>query len=401
MYKCRLIRSEPVSTLIDLGPQTVSNRFTAAAGTEEFLHPLVVGQCETTGLIQLCDPFPVAELLPVYDWITYSEPEDHLDEMVDHLCQLPGVASDSVICGVTFKDDTTLDRFAARGFTRTWRVDPAEDLGIAEPGAGAETIQDRLTPENARKIVERRGGQADVVVVRHVLEHAYDTLAFMAAVRELAKSGGYVVYEVPDCTRALDTCDYTTLWEEHVLYFTQETFRQAFAASGLALAWSANYPYVFENSLVGVGRVDEGVEPVMPDERVLQQELGRAANFFSSLAERKRIVNDYLAEFRAATGKIALFGAGHLACAFVNYLEIGHHFDFVVDDNPHKKGLYLPGSGLPIKASGALVEEDIKLCLLSLNPLSEDKVIANNQDFVEQGGVFASIFPASDRVFFG
>jgi hypothetical protein len=384
-----------------LGPQTVSNRFTAEAGTEEFHHPLVIGQCETTGLIQLCDPFPVEELLPVYDWITYSEPEDHLGEMVDHWGKLPGVANDSVICGVTFKDDTTLDRLATKGFSRTWRVDPAEDLGIVEPGAGAETIQDRLTPENARKIGERRGGLADVVIVRHVLEHAYDTAAFMAAVKALVKPGGYVVYEVPDCTRALDTCDYTTLWEEHVLYFTEETFRQAFAASGLTLVWSANYPYVFENSLVGVGRVEDGVEPVVPDERVLRLELGRAENFFSSLAERKRVVNDYLSESRAAKGKIALFGAGHLACAFVNYLEISHHFEFVVDDNPHKKGLHMPGSGLPIKASSALVEQEIKLCLLSLNPLSEDKVIANNQNFVEQGGIFASIFPASDRVFFG
>jgi hypothetical protein len=55
----------------------------------------------------------------------------------------------------------------------------------------------------------------------------------------------------------------------------------------------------------------------------------------------------------------------------------------------------MPGSRLPIVGSSALLDRDITLCLLSLNPIGEDKVIRNNQPFVDRGGVFASIFPAS------
>jgi len=67
----------------------------------------------------------------------------------------------------------------------------------------------------------------------------------------------------------------------------------------------------------------------------------------------------------------------------------------IVDDNPNKRGLYMPGCGLPIVGSSALLEQGISLCLLSLNPIGEEKVIGSQQAFVDRGGVFASIFPAS------
>jgi hypothetical protein len=71
------------------------------------------------------------------------------------------------------------------------------------------------------------------------------------------------------------------------------------------------------------------------------------------------------------------------------------HIEFIVDDNPQKRGLFLPGSGLPIVGSDALISEDIKLCLLSVHPQAEDRVIENNQGFTEHGGAFASMFPRS------
>jgi hypothetical protein len=67
----------------------------------------------------------------------------------------------------------------------------------------------------------------------------------------------------------------------------------------------------------------------------------------------------------------------------------------VIDDNPHKLGLYMPGSKLPIVTSTELLKSDITLCLLSLNPIGQQKVIERNAAFVARGGRLPPIFPAS------
>ena len=70
--------------------------------------------------------------------------------------------------------------------------------------------------------------------------------------------------------------------------------------------------------------------------------------------------------------------------------------DFVIDDNPNKCGLFMPGSRLPIVGSDALLSTaNVKLCLLGLNPLAENKVINRHAAFTARGGVFKSIFTSS------
>jgi hypothetical protein len=117
--------------------------------------------------------------------------------------------------------------------------------------------------------------------------------------------------------------------------------------------------------------------------------------FGRSVVARREKMQEYLRDYRRRRGPIALFGAGHLACTWLGVLAVEDVIDCVIDDNPHKRGLYMPGSRLPIVGSSALVERHISLCLLSLNPIGEEKVLAAHGRFVANGGTFASIFPAS------
>jgi hypothetical protein len=95
--------------------------------------------------------------------------------------------------------------------------------------------------------------------------------------------------------------------------------------------------------------------------------------------------------------RVAVFGAGHLAAKFVNFFRLGAMIDCVVDDNARKQELLMPGSRLAIRGSATLLSRSIDLCLLSLNPESEQKVLAKNQPFLDRGGRFLSIFASSER----
>lgn len=389
LNKCALCNNLTVRTLIDFGPQPISNRFLASPDAKEFRHPLVLGYCPSCDLAQLVNPVSAKELLPPYDWISYNEPEKHLDELVSILAALPGIAPSSTIGGISFKDDTTLRRFENLGFRLRWRIDQAADLGITMSSAGVETIQERLSPSTA----ERTGhshGRAEILVVRHILEHSHDVKSFVKSLKTLASPDGYIVIEVPDCSRSFTNQDFTTLWEEHRLYFTPDSFRRFFEVSGFTVVKFLSYPYAFENSLVAIVKTNGA-----PQRNGLHSQEKMMHAYAAAYFRVRGRIRSFLDEFTNRQGPIALFGAGHLACTYVNLLEIGGHVKFIVDDNPYKQGLFMPGSRLPVVGSQALLEQGIRLCLLSLSPEIEDRVIERNKAFVDSGGIFVSIFPDS------
>ena len=373
-----------LKTLLDLGPQPVCNRFLKGPQEKEFRADLALTQCPSCALVQLETPMPVAEVVARYDWIAYREPEGHLDSLAETIARLPGLTMESTVGAVTYKDDSLIDRLDRLGFKNHWRLDPRGDLGIEDSRAGIETIQDRISKNSTH------GKSADLLIVRHVLEHAYDTRAFAGALKSLVKPGGVILFEIPDNARCFDTFDYGAIWEEHVLYFTESTFKGFLARAGFELAAFYVYPYPMENSLVAIVKPATSAEPAAPPP---SRETARAEAYARGLPEASAKFRAILA--RHPRERTALFGAGHRSAAFVNLLGLEDSIGMVIDDDVNKKGLFMPGSRLPIAGSSALLEKGIELCLLNMSPESERKVVAKNKAFVDGGGRFVSIFPES------
>ncbi len=265
--------------------------------------------------------------------------------------------------------------------------------GLPARIAGIESVQERLTPATAGALAAKFG-RPDVLLVRHVLEHTHDTRAALEWATKLVQPGGYVVFEVPDTVRALDRLDYTTVWEEHVLYFTPATLRGCLELGGFEVVSLESYPYTLENSLVAIARSVR--RPVTP--AVVPADLSRADRFVREFPLVRERIRNQLHD----RGRVAMLGAGHLTGAFVNLYGLAERIEFVADDNPNKQGLFMPGSRLPILPSTELVARDIDLCLMTVRPEIEDAVAAKNAAFTTRGGLLASVFPDSpyalDRV---
>ena len=313
--------------------------------------------------------------------------------MVEIILKILGTTQ-GVVVGLSFKDDTTLERLAGRGFN-TWRLDPVRDLEIIKAGSGVESIQSRLTVKKAVSLVSKHS-TADILISRHILEHANDLYEFIAALRSLVKPDGLMVIEIPDCQKSLELCDYTMLWEEHNFYFTSATFKLILEICGLDIIHLQTYPYKFENSLVAFVRNTETGQSQMSN-AVLKKELLRGICFSESFEGIRNSYHMFFKQYKKKYGKIAIFGAGHMSCTFISLFQLSDYIEFIVDDNPHKPGLFMPASRLPIVSSDSLTKEQISLCLLGLNPLNENKVVERNVDFTNRGGIFLSIFPSSDR----
>lgn len=386
MANCRLCTRPAVREWLDLGPQPLTNRFLRAAAESEYRHPCRLGVCRSCGVVQLESPVPLDEMRPRFDWIAYNEPESHLDDVADVIARLPGITPASAVGGVTYKDESTLRRLNKLGLPNTWLAHLRDDLGVSSPLGGIESVQDRLTVPTAERLAARYGRPA-VLLVRHVIEHCYDIHEAFRSLRALVRPGGYVVFEMPDARRALERLDYSTIWEEHLFYFTPTAIRQALALAGFEVAFLESYFYTLENSLVVIARPSSPLAALPAP----AEELARADRFVREFPAVRHAHQQRL----RTHGKIAMLGAGHLSAAFINLYGLAGVIDFVADDNPKKHSLLMPGSKAPILPSVALVERDVNLCLMTVRPEIEDLVAAKNAAFTARGGRLASIFPDS------
>ena len=166
-------------------------------------------------------------------------------------------------------------------------------------------------------------GHCDVFILRQVLEHIYDLVAFANVIKFIIKQGSIVLIEVPCFDQNINTYDYS-LWEEHVNYFTKKTLSSF-------LKMIAIEPIHFERFLfTGVGQLVIG--------RCNQLELGDLTPYYSDASLRGGVVqyanyfNEFKDLFRAFLlnsikkgKKIAMYGAGARSATFVNFLDISQY----------------------------------------------------------------------------
>ncbi len=390
---CTVCGSPGLATALSFGKQPPANRFLApgATGSEEKF-PLSIGNCGKCGTIQLVDRMPVAAIRPRFDWLVYNEPEAHLDDTAALLSKLPGLSAQSRLLGVTYKDASTLARLRALGLQNS-AVMSASDLDAGTSPYGIETIQQILSDEAGVERVRDRLGRAELLVVRHVLEHAPDARGLIASLRGLIEPGGYLMFEMPDSERILKLGNHGFVWEEHISYFTESSLKRLASEAGAHLVMLRRYPYPYEDSLVMI----LGFDPSHPSAAVENPAAAKKSAeilsaFSAALPGAKKRWRKMLSESRETGKKVAVFGAGHLAAKFINFLELADQIDCVVDDQPKKVGLLMPGSHLPIVPSSELSARGIRVCVSTLNPESEAKVKTKLAEFFASGGTFLPAF---------
>jgi hypothetical protein len=107
----------------------------------------------------------------------------------------------------------------------------------------------------------------------------------------------------------------------------------------------------------------------------------------------KRDILAFLLGLKEEGLRIAGYGAPAKGNTMLNYCGIGTDLvEFTVDVNPHKQGIYLPGSRIPVRPPEALREErpDVVL-ILPWNLV--DEVTEQHAYVAEWGGRFAAKGP--------
>lgn len=358
-------------------------------------YDLNLNRCLSCTLIQIEQLPPVDALCPRVPWLNYREPELHLDDLILDLSKTHSFENKRVI-GVGPFDEPFLTRVQKKA-TSCERVGSAivKDSHENQRFPYLETIQDSLSSTGWGLDYVKKHGAVNWVVCRYLLEHCQAPLQALINFRTLLSEDGMVLLEVPDSLKFLKRRDYSFLWEEHACYFTEASLINLVKQAGYALIAIRRYEGLLEDALVVV------IKPI--EQKGIQKEpafILNEENFFNQYQSEFPVVQkryqDLLSKRKAAGGGIVIFGAGHQAIMFINALQLTPYLSYVVDDHPGKKNCFVPGTSIPIVSLEVMLKDTgITLCLLSVSPLVESKVLEKCSAYLDRGGEIYSIFSGS------
>lgn len=382
------------ASTLDLGQLVACNQFKQNQSADSPTHQLSITECTACNLVQLSKYPPVGFVRPSQSWIRYNEPSAHLGIVLEQLKDHFPIGQGHIAMGVGPFDAPLLERMTECKFT-CLQLDISKRLPQEEDRYSyLESMQALLRPDTLTDLASEQG-TAKIVSCRYLLEHSHDPVASLKGLGHLMADDGLLLIEVPDSSKFLSFRDYSFIWEEHICYFTEDTFRACAMTAGYEVVQFSRYPGALEDALVFLLRTSN----CLPDQRPVIHTRQNSNAFIRYQAGFKYTQQQYrnaLRDISAQGKKVAIFGAGHQSIMFINALGLAQHISYAIDDAPEKIGYLLPGTSIPIVPSEYLERDPtIEVCLLGVSPNSELKIRNKCLSFFQRGGLIYSIFPVA------
>jgi hypothetical protein len=262
-------------------------------------------------------------------------------------------------------DGEFLDLLCSQGGNRGLGFDPGYDGTRVRPNGSVGFVRECYTGNQS-------GTRPDFICCRHVLEHVDNPREFLTNLRKGLNHRREVVlyFEMPNAASILRGPSQWDIIYPHVGYFSESSLRTLFEAAGfrvLATGTAFGDQFLYIEAAPG---------PTLAIHAVTEQNTALAqlatrfrGNFRRSVAGWSSLLRRASAQHR----NIALWGAGSKSVTFLNVVPKADSIAVVVDLNPRKQGMYIPGTGQPIVAPEQL-RRSCPDTVIVLNPVYEGEV---------------------------
>ena len=370
--KCRVCKKDELAEVLDLGIVAFTGVFPSTVDDPVDEGRLVVGLCDSCGLAQLADSFPLDVLYGDnygYRSGLNQSMVNHLRRTINRLERLVTLEEGDVVLDIGANDGTLLRAYSTPGILRVG-IDPtiakffefyaADSDIVAVPAFFSAGSFHAVSPARAKVITS--------IAMFYDLE---DPVAFAQDIGQCLTQDGLWHFEQSYMPWMLRSGAYDTICHEHLEYYSLSAIVKILDAAGLKLVDVSTNAVNGGSIAVTAAKVESeyGASSVVSDwilENESRSRVSDVATWTSFAATVKTRQDDLLRLLKALnlTGhRVMGLGASTKGNVLLQTTGVTRELVSKIGDvNPYKHGRFMPGTGIPI--------------------VSEDEVLADNPDYL-------------------
>lgn len=339
--RCRACGGIHLVPIIDLGMQPPSNAFKKTPIAPETCYPLRAVYCAECFLMQINVDVPPTELFGS-DYVYFSQNSQewlkHTKQYCDMAIKKFGLRrDDSIVLEIGGNDGHLLVNLKDH-VLRAINIEPSASVATVSAKRGIETWIEYFKPQQI---------QADLIIANNVMAHVPDLDGFVRALSLSIKPTGRITIEFPHALTLLEGIQFDTIYHEHYSYLSYTALDPLFRKYGLHVYDVEKLPTHGGSLRLYVGKCQRIQPSIM--ELWREEEALRHPEFYQLFATCAEICRDRFLEWIATKPNVLGYGAAAKGNTFLNYCGItAKELPMVADTTPAKKGLYLPGSCIPV-----------------------------------------------------
>ncbi|MEO8592708.1 MAG: class I SAM-dependent methyltransferase [Candidatus Solibacter sp.] len=400
---CRLCSHPLTEIFADLGMSPFANSYVAPGhlGRMEPFYPLCVFACSNCLLVQL-EEFESPEAI-FSDYAYFSSFSaawlEHSRQYVDLMIPRFGLTGDSKVVEIASNDGYLLQYFVAKGIP-VLGVEPAANVAEVAVRNGVPTRVMFFGEQTARQLSEE-GHAADLIAGNNVFAHVPDLHSFVAGLKILLKPQGTITLEFPHLLQLLRHNQFDTIYHEHFSYLSLLAVERVMGEHGLGVFDVDQLP-THGGSLRIYAKHREDASRIGTAQLVEVRRMESAAHLdsieaYRSFAPKIQKVKFDLLEFlihqKREGNQVVGYGAPAKGNTLLNYCGVGPELlAYTVDRSPHKQGMFLPGTRIPIFSPERIAETKPAYVLILPWNL-RDEVASQMSHIREWGGRFVVTIP--------
>lgn len=345
LKKCLCCENKSLKTILNLNKQPLANSYYKKGEILEE-YPLAVNLCNNCFHLQLT--YSVDPDLMFKNYLYVSGTSKTLRDYFDHFANLclKNSPEAKTILDIACNDGSQLNSFAKLGL-ETFGIDPATNLYEISTKNNHKVICGYLDNKTKDKLIsDFNKSTFDIITAQNVFAHNNDPYNFLLSCKNLMNDDTKLYIQTSQAKMIVNN-QFDTIYHEHISFFNINSMKKIVERAGLHLndvylADIHGISYVFTIGKTSTSKsinvtkswVEEDKEGIYTNERY-DKYVNSCNKVVLDLKEKVEQLKDqgYI---------IAGYGAAAKGVVLLNYSKI--KLDFVVDDNPMKHNLMMPGT---------------------------------------------------------